>query len=222
MQKLKDKTKEDNMERRVKEIIARCEGAILDVGCVGPPDAIYSDFYPWLHGKLVEKFSNVLGIDIQKEAIEELKKQGYNVICCDMENFETDEKFDTIVAAEVIDYFSNIGNFFDYCRKHLKDNGKLIITVANPFKIELFIRKIFGKELNVSPGHVAWYDEIVLSQLARRHGFEVVDVEYIIKKYNPNTISGFVYHKIVFPILQRILQDDIMATYILFDFDKKK
>lgn len=54
------------MKRRIKGIIERCEGTILDIGCVQHSlENIRSD--SWLHGKLAEKFSNPTEIDTFKD-----------------------------------------------------------------------------------------------------------------------------------------------------------
>ena len=69
-------------------------------------------------------------------------------------------------------------------KKRINEEGKLILTTPNPFWFEFSIRKNF-RRLNVNPEHTAWYDESVLSTLAKRHHFEVVEVKYIIAAYNP-------------------------------------
>ena len=206
------------METRIKEIIARCEGSILDFGCVQHSlESIKSD--SWLHGKLAENFSNVVGVDILREEVQELEKKGYTVICANAENFELNEKFDTIVAGELIEHLSNPGNFLDCCRNHLKHDGKLILTTPNSFWVEYAVRKIFGK-LYINPEHTAWYDDVVLPQLAERHSLDVVEVNYIIEMYEPGTITGFIWHKIIYPILLTILPKGLTACYLLFVLKK--
>ena len=206
------------MERRIKEIIARCEGTILDIGCVHHSlENIKSD--SWLHGKLTENFSTVMGLDFLKEEIQELKKIGYNVEYGNAENFELNEKFDTIVAGELIEHLSNPGKFLDCCRNHLKDNGKLILTTPNPYWIEYTVRRLF-KKLYVNPEHTTLYDEIVLSHLAERHNFEVVEVKYIVERYNPSSIAGFFWHKIIYPLLLKLLPRELSHNDILFVLKK--
>lgn len=206
------------MKPRVKEIIERCNGSILDLGCVQHTlKGIESD--SWLHGKLTERFSYVIGIDILKEEVLELKKREYNVICADVENFKLNENFDTIVAGELIEHLSNPGNFLDSCHNHLKKDGKLILTTPNSFWIENTIRKIFGK-LHINIEHTAWYDDIVLTQLAERHRFEVIEIKYIIERFNPSSITGYIWHKIIYPILLIMLPKGFTSRYLLFVLKK--
>lgn len=105
-------------------------------------------------------------------------------------------------------------------KKRINEEGKLILTTPNPFWFEFSIRKNF-RRLNVNPEHTAWYDESVLTHLAKRHHFEVVEVKYIIAAYNPSTVKGFIYYKIVFPLLIKILPEELTAERILFVLKKK-
>ena len=206
-----------SLEERIKEIIVRCDGdSILDVGCV---ETQLRDVNR-LHEELIKRFSKVIGIDIQKRKIQELKKMGYDVRYGNAEDFELGENFDIIVAGELIEHLSNPGRFLDACRNHLKEEGIVILTTPNPFWVEYPIR-IFLKKLSVNLEHTAWYDESVLTHLAERHLFEVVEVKYIIERYAPNSVKGFVYHKIVFPILIKLLHEELTAEGILVILKKK-
>jgi len=105
-------------------------------------------------------------------------------------------------------------------KKHLKDGGRLIITTPNPFWIEYWIRKVFGK-LEVFDEHTAWFDLDVLKQLTSRYGFIIYEYEFIQEKYKPKTLSGFFWHKIVMPILRRILPKDLLGECILVVLEAK-
>lgn len=210
--------------KRTREIIARCRGSILDVGCVGSfPENLEEKIQNnvWLYRELEKRFKRVVGIDIAKEEIPKLKKIGYNVQYGNAEDFELNEKFDTIVAGELIEHLSNPGNFLDACRNHLKEDGVVILTTPSAFCFEYFVKKCFGM-LQINSEHSAWYDEKTLTQLAERHHFDVVGVKYIIYRYKPSTIKGFVYHRIVFPIVARILHDELTAQTLLVVLQKKR
>ena len=211
-------------KKRIKEIIERCEGdSILDVGCVATQlgnlkENIKSNL--WLHEELTKKSRKVIGIDILKKEIQEIKKMGYDVRYGSAEDFKLNEKFDTIVAGELIEHLSNPGKFLDTCWNHLKEEGTLILTTPNPFWFE-YSSRFFLRKLCVHPEHTAWYDKSVLAALAERHHFEVVEVKYIIEIYNPGSCKGFMYHKIIFPILVKILREELTAETILVVFKKK-
>lgn len=200
------------MGERVNEIVERCEGSILDIGCVQHSlERIKSD--SWLHGVLCNQFNDVVGMDILEEEIQELSDMGYNVVHGDAENFKLDKKFDTIVAGELIEHLANPGNFLECCAQHLKDNGKLVLTTPNPYWIEYTIRRAFNR-LDVNPEHTALYDEVVITQLLDRYDLKA-EVNHVVERFAPKTFKGFIWHKIVFPLLLRVLPKEFTANRLL-------
>lgn len=201
------------MNERIRKILEYCKGEILDIGCLQHSiDKISSK--NWLHGILCKKFgfNNVVGIDISDEVLK-LRELGYNVYKANAEDFNLNKKFDTVIAGELIEHLSNPGKFLECVKRHLKKDGLLILTTPNPFWIEYWIRLIF-KKLKINEEHTAWFDLTVLRQLASRYGFEVVDSDYIIETYKPKTIIGFIWHKLLNPILKRILPREVLGEKI--------
>ena len=66
------------------------------------------------------------------------------------------------------------------------------------------------------------YDEIVLTHLAERHNFEVVEEKYIVERYNPSSIAGFFWHEIIYSLLLKLLPKELSPDDILFVLKKKK
>ena len=98
------------MDKKRIEIIARCEGnSILDIGSVATQlESLKRNIENnlWLHAELAKRFNKVVGIDILKKEIQELRRMGYDVRYGNAEDFELNEKFDTIVAGELIEHLS--------------------------------------------------------------------------------------------------------------------
>lgn len=86
---------------------------VLNVGCIGH-DYIETDV--WIHRLLCEKARRVVGIDIHLP--EEVG--AYNIVSANAESMELNEKFDLIIAGELIEHLSNPGEFFARTREHLK------------------------------------------------------------------------------------------------------
>ena len=206
------------MNQRIRKILEYCRGDILDIGCL-QHNIDKTNSANWLHGKLCENFKNVVGIDISEDVLK-LRKFGYTVYRANAENFNLDKKFDTIVAGELIEHLSNPGNFLECAKRHLKKGGILILTTPNPFWIEYWIRKIFGK-LKVNEEHTAWFDLTVLRQLVSRHGFIIRKYEFIQEKYKPKTLLGFFWHILLMPLLRRILPEEVLGEKILVVLEVK-
>lgn len=202
------------MQRRIERIIENCDGDILDIGCL-QHGLEYTKNDDWVHRILCEHFKNVVGIDILDDVLE-LRAQGYEVHVADAENFDLRRKFDTIVAGNIIEHFSNQGLFLECMKKHLKSGGKLVLTTWNMFWIEYWVRKFSGK-LDIHEGHTAWYDMVVLKQLVTRHGFTVKKEEFVVEeeKYKPKTVFGFFWHGLLMPILRKVLPKEMLCDRIL-------
>jgi SAM-dependent methyltransferase len=146
---------------------------VLDIGCVDArPDGQKKYASTGLHLFLKEHSSELLGIDEDISGIEQMIKDGYNVIVADAEKLNLEKKFDCIVAGELIEHLSNPGLFLESARNHLKEQGTLIITTANAFGIVNFFRILRNKRIKVHAEHTCWYDPVTLTQLLSRYSFQ--------------------------------------------------
>jgi SAM-dependent methyltransferase len=174
---------------RSEDILRWVKGpAVLDVGCTGHITEPGSPY--WLHGRLREQFPEVVGIDINEENIDKLKKLGYaELYPMSAEDFECDRKFDSVVAGELIEHISNPGAFLVQCRKHLKPDGRLVITTPYAFSL-LYIMYAFLKfpKTCQNPEHTCWFCPQTLREHAGRVGFEVSRWE-LIEDYRPDDPS---------------------------------
>jgi len=120
---------------RVKKIIEELgeikNKKILDIGC----EAGYITM------KLAEKGAQVTGIDLIKEPLEKFKqilvtkpklKKRITLKQADATKLPfKDHQFDAILAAEVIEHISKLGDFVNGVYRALKPNGTLLITFPN-------------------------------------------------------------------------------------------
>jgi len=147
---------------------------VLDVGCI-EHTADSQEINPfWVHGFFFN-YSDVLGIDILREDIKKLRKKGYNIRFGDAETFSFKEKFDVVFAGELIEHLSNPGKFLDQSMKHLKKDGKLILTTPNTFYLPRLVGRIARLDDNppVNPEHTCWFSPKTITSLLERHGFKV-------------------------------------------------
>lgn len=166
-----------------------CEGKdVLNVGCVGE-----IDFPRWLHEGIHQISAKCVGVDINREGLQRMKKMGYDVIYGDAETVDLNRKFDVIVAGELIEHVSNQGIFLDNMRRHLKDDGIMILSTPNALSLVFTIwRLLRRKNANISPYHTAWHCERTLKTITERHGWEMDELAYLTA---PTNLVGklFVY-----------------------------
>lgn len=154
--------------------------AVLELGCVdarparrdGQKSASQADL---LFRRIVELNPETIGVDLDKEGVAALEQRGYHAICADVQTVNLDRQFDTIVAGEIIEHIENPGQFLCAVRRHLKPDGRVIITTPNPFyALQSWKIWLHGRP-RCNEGHVAWYDPITLVALVRRCGLDPVE-----------------------------------------------
>ena len=156
-------------------------GAVLDLGCVdartqleGSAERI--DHKPnLLHRRICELNPATIGIDIDPKGVEKLNAMGYRVRCEDVETMDLGQKFDVVIAGELIEHLENPGRWLRNMRRHMNPGGKIIISTPNPFYAgQTWKIWRYGKPM-VHEDHMGWQDPTTLSQLLRRTGFEPVE-----------------------------------------------
>lgn len=159
--------------------------AVMDLGCVDSRparhDAVARIEYKanLLHKRIAELNKETLGVDIDPDGVKVLNSQGYNTIVANVETMDLGRKFDTIVAGEIIEHLENPGLFLRNMRRHIKEDGVIIISTPNPFYAGSAWKIWRYGTPAVHEDHMGWQDPTTMGQLLRRTGFEPVDGYWI-------------------------------------------
>jgi len=164
----------------------RCKGkTVLDLGCIRHSAEWALKDTNWLHKRIKAVAKKVVGVDYLPEEIAKINSHGYDVIFGDVTKpLAITEKFDVIVAGDLLEHLANFEGFFSNCKMLLKPEGILIITTPNPFFWGEFHYVSFKKNFVVNPEHTCWIDPQCLLQLSKRFGFGIKEMAYI-KDYWP-------------------------------------
>src|ERR1035438_7597403 len=109
--------------------------SVLHLGCVGFTDLDSRDRVRHakqsLHWKLTQQ-SNVVGVDRSVSVIEELRDLGIfsNIVAGDVERLDElpiNQKFDIVVAGDIIEHLSNPGRMLDGIRRFCTRSTRVII-----------------------------------------------------------------------------------------------
>lgn len=123
---------------------------VLEIGCVNHSISGVKEqkrLGTWLFDYLHTYSKHATGIDIDKKAIDYLRKNNYDIRFGDAQNFDLKEKYDVIIASKLIDHLLNLDGFFISCKKHLAPRGKIFISDDNILCIPQLILWYFKKNI---------------------------------------------------------------------------
>ena len=144
---------------------------VLDVGFWGQGKKMESE--DWPHRLLKNKAKDIYGIDLEidYEKIPADEKVKYFISAA--EDFNLNMKFDIVFAGDLIEHVINPGLFLDNAKKHLNENGRLILTTPNTFNLFLLAGKITRPEPPINPDHTFYFNRKTLGVLLDKCGWEV-------------------------------------------------
>jgi SAM-dependent methyltransferase len=161
-------------------ILDRIKGKkVLHLGCADwpftPAKIIKGDL---LHQKMLDINQDVVGLDLDSNSIRLMQESGIkNVFVgnAELSLYEVlGQKFDVIVAGEVIEHVLNVGSFLESIKTVCNKDSVLILTTVNFAPIKKLPRLLFRREV-VHPDHVYYFSFSTLSCLLAKCGFKVDD-----------------------------------------------
>src|SRR3989338_3706404 len=158
-------------QRTFQEIFHHIHGkSVLDIGSAGQGNPEEKE--QWLFGILEKHASSLIGIDVAPSTHPK-------VIQASAETFSIHEKFEVITLFDVIEHLDNVGLALMKIRKHLKPQGKLIITTPNMTSFGPFLDILFFRGITSNPTHTLGYNERMIKYTLERHGFQIQAFKYV-------------------------------------------
>jgi len=178
---LSDKLSKSGPIKKVEFIQDKCRGKnVLDLGCIRHSADYAINDPDWLHQKIKAVAEKVIGVDYLLDDVMKLRDMGHDIVFGDVTKpLDIKEKFDVIVAGDLIEHLLNIEAFFLNCSRLLMENGILIVTTPNPFFSGEYHYVSFKKQYLVNPEHTCWIDPQVMLQLSERSGFFMDEIYFI-------------------------------------------
>jgi len=165
---------------RYKRIHAIVKGkSVLDLGCVDH-NLLSRDRSVWLHDVLRTSARVCVGVDYEKEAVETLRGKGYDIRVGDVESLALGQTYDVVVAGELIEHVPNPGKLLGTARRHLAEQGLLVLTTPNATGLYYFLGSLcFGSERD-NEDHCLMFTRCTLTKLLDKCGFDVIEATYIL------------------------------------------
>ena len=140
---------------------------ILEVGCG----------YGYVTFALHRAGFNVQAIDIAKNVINYAKTNFgdyyYNMSINEYAK-QSNNKFDLIIATEVIEHLEDPNDFLDTCLKLLKQEGNIILTTPD----KDYSPKDSVWQTDLPPVHISWIGKKGIKTLAEKHNLEVITQDF--------------------------------------------
>jgi len=126
---------------------------------------------------LKEKNIKSVGLELNKESVNELNSSGFEVYDETIQNFacKNGKKFDVVLSFQVLEHVYDVHSFLESLLSVLKKGGILIISVPNN---ESFLKHTHPFVLNIPPHHVGWWNLKSLKSLGSIYGVKFVDSFY--------------------------------------------
>lgn len=172
-----------SLVQRLDFIRSKCVGKkVLHLGCTNYPytkEAIDNDML--LHFELEKIATELYGFDADKPGLEILRENGainlYEVDLERLDSIQLDEKFDVIIAGEMIEHLNNPGLFLNGIKRFMHNDTSLVLTTINAYCamrfIIYFLRGKGGVSEPVHPDHVSYYSYRTLKLIIERHELSV-------------------------------------------------
>jgi len=191
---------------KIDYVLPYCGGKkVLDVGCANEGGKLGNR-----HKKIADASSRCIGIDVNEDALEALKEEGYDVEVANVEDFALGEKFEVVTAIEVFEHLENPGKALGNIRKHLVSNGVLVVTTPNPRYITRFLGDLWN-----APGHVVYHHPESFRHLAKRYGFENERVQYVRSDDGSTNLRGRLLFSM--PLPDAIIHNSWMGVFVKND-----
>ncbi|MGD8834529.1 MAG: methyltransferase domain-containing protein [Desulfobacteraceae bacterium] len=153
------------------------EKRVLHIGCVdaGIMDARIEE-HNFLHYQIGSVAKKLIGADIEKQGLERLSSEGFEVYHLDLEKDvgllnNLSKQVDVIVIPEVIEHLDNVGNALDNI-KSCAFNGDILISTPNAFSFRSY--KMIGKCVEmIHPDHNYYFSPTTLKTILMKHGFSI-------------------------------------------------
>jgi 2-polyprenyl-3-methyl-5-hydroxy-6-metoxy-1,4-benzoquinol methylase len=192
---------------RVDEICRVAAGKrVLHVGCADAPYSVEQHQQGrLLHSRIADAAKTVTGVDFDQAGIDFLASLGFKDLYClsveDLGPLREADKFDLIIAGEIIEHLPNPARSLAELRAVLRPDGQLLVTVPNSLSIKTALRALLGREW-VHPDHLYYFSPATLTKLLETSGFITTKMKYY--GVRPTSRIARLAHDIIYALLRRL------------------
>lgn len=152
---------------------------VVDLGCADHLDQIAPKLQAgtWLHARLAATAARCLGIDIDENAVAQVRSMGFHdVLAADITASPiaaiAENDWDLLVLGEVLEHIDDPVSFLRAIRELYGQRlPRVAITVPNALSLQTAVAALKGAEL-VNSDHRYWFTPYTLAKVVTRAGWE--------------------------------------------------
>lgn len=183
---------------------------VLDIGVVDhTTDTRGAKGDKWLHGQIAEASASCLGVDILEDAVEALRKDGFNVICHDVTQDRLDQTFEVVTAGEILEHLGDPQSLFVAAERQLEPGGRFVLSTPNPYYFNRVVKNLWGDNRD-SVDHTALHWPAGVAEMCDRSGLQLVSYRGA-KLTSVRTLKGRLF-KLLFGFAQLLGVTDIAIS----------
>ncbi len=115
--------------------------------------------------KIRNAVDNLVGIEINPEAVQKCKADGFKL------TEDIEQKFDAIVSFQVFEHLDNFNEIFEKCINNLNKEGILLLAVPNPAGFA----KSFDNIFDIPPHHQLGIGKKTFEYLASKYNLKLIE-----------------------------------------------
>lgn len=147
---------------------------VLDLGC--------------RDGSLAATFDDsntITGVDIDRNALRLASEKGIQTHWADLSATLPfpEETFDVVVLSEVLEHLPDPEFTIREVRRVLRDNGRLVGSVPNAFRIKNRLLFTIGRDFETDPTHLHWYSPSAMERVLMNGGFRAVNLQFGVGRF---------------------------------------
>jgi SAM-dependent methyltransferase len=198
--------------------------SVLHIGCSDYPlteEKILN--HQLLHANLQHAASRIIGIDLSHEGVALMRKHGFSDIkVMDAEDIHIDDKYDVILAGDVLEHMNNPGKFLEIAHNLLLPHGELIIGVPSAMTANNIKAWFCGREV-VHCDHTFYFSPKTLATLCARYNLLPTRLVFTVQPQSQYETMAFVlFRKLLLRCFYRMAPSFIMHFKWTESIDQSK
>ena len=160
---------------------------IIHLGCLDHVPLIKGKIKEkkWLHGLLTEVSNSCLGIDINKEGIDFVRKEFHfeniiysDILRDDIPQIQEINNWDYLILGEILEHIDDPVNFLNTIRqKYSEKISQIVITVPNVLTFQS-MKALKKNTESINSDHRYWFSPFTILKVVHRAGFTIESYEF--------------------------------------------